>query len=71
MSAAKKSKGNTKPRQFRLDDDVLAQLDAIVELLGIGTRVAVLRLLIRQEHNRQFRGKLVASRHRPPKGAAK
>ena len=56
--------GNTPPRQFRLDDETMAELDAIVKRLGVGTRTAALKVAIRNEYARGRAG-------RPPKGASK
>jgi hypothetical protein len=59
-------RGNTPPRQFRLDDLAMSELDAVAESLGVGTRTAAIRLLIRQEYVRQFGAKLKESRKSRP-----
>ena len=56
MSAAKKKQvRHTLPRQFRLDDAAVNELDDLVDWLGLGTRTAIIRLLIRERHVRELR----------------
>lgn len=50
---AKKKKvapaGNTKPRQFRLGEDVMGDLDAVKEGHGLSSRAEAIRFLARRE----------------------
>lgn len=62
MSRSVKSGGVVPPRQFRLDDGVMAELDSLIEMFAAETgdretRTSVIRKLIRAEAVRRAKRK--------------